>query len=69
MLYTGDNTFTLPYIQTNDYVCITIVKQEVAARESDARGCDPDAVDGMMQEVEESKADLLPAAEQMLRDS
>jgi hypothetical protein len=42
--------------------------QEVAAGEADARGWNPDAVDGMMQEVEESTADLLPVAEQMLQD-
>jgi hypothetical protein len=42
--------------------------QEVAAREADARGWDPNTVDGMLQEVEESTADLLPTAEQMLHE-
>ena len=42
--------------------------QEVAVREADARGWDPDTVDGMLQEVEEYTADLLPAAEQMLQE-
>jgi hypothetical protein len=42
--------------------------QEVATREADARGWDPDAVDGMLQEVEESTATLLPAAEQILQE-
>jgi hypothetical protein len=38
--------------------------QEVAAREADARGWGPDAVGGMLQEVEESTANLLlPVAE------
>jgi hypothetical protein len=35
---------------------------------ADARGWDPDAVDGMLQEVEESRAILLPAAEQILQE-
>jgi hypothetical protein len=34
-------------------------------READTRGWDPAAVDGMLQEVEESTATLLPAAEQV----
>jgi hypothetical protein len=42
--------------------------QEVATREADARGWDPDAVDRMLQEVEESTADLLPVAERMLQE-
>jgi hypothetical protein len=37
-------------------------------READARGWDPAAVDGMLQEVEESTATLLPAAEQVLQE-
>jgi hypothetical protein len=37
---------------------------ETANREADTRGWDPAAVDGMLQEVEESTATLLPAAEQ-----
>ncbi len=41
---------------------------EVANREADARGWDPVAVDGMLQEVEESTATLLPAAEQVLQE-
>jgi hypothetical protein len=36
--------------------------------EADARGWDPVAVDGMLQEVEESTATLLPAAEQVLQE-
>ena len=36
---------------------------EAANREADTRGWDPVAVDGMLQEVEESTATLLPAAE------
>ncbi len=39
---------------------------ETTSREADARGWDPAAVDGMLQEVEESTATLLPAAEQVL---
>jgi hypothetical protein len=39
---------------------------ETTNREADARGWDPAAVDGMLQEVEESTAILLPAAEQVL---
>jgi hypothetical protein len=39
---------------------------ETTNREADARGWDPAAVDGMLQEVEESTATLLPAAEQVL---
>ncbi len=42
--------------------------QEVAAREADARGRDPYAVDGMVQEVEESTADLLLVAVHMLQE-
>jgi hypothetical protein len=42
--------------------------QETANREADARGWDPDAVDGMLQEVEESTATLFPAAEQVLQE-
>jgi hypothetical protein len=41
---------------------------ETANREADARGWDPAAVDGMLQEVEESMATLLPAAEQVLQE-
>ncbi len=41
---------------------------EAANREADARGWDPVAVDGMLQEVEESTATLLPAAEQVLQE-
>jgi hypothetical protein len=41
---------------------------ETANREADARGWDPAAVDGMLQEVEESTATLLPAAEQVLQE-
>jgi hypothetical protein len=41
---------------------------ETANREADARRWDPAAVDGMLQEVEESTATLLPAAEQMLQE-
>ncbi len=37
-------------------------------READARGWDPTAVDGILQEVEESTATLLPAAEQVLQE-
>jgi hypothetical protein len=40
--------------------------QEAATREADARGWD--AVDGMLQEVEESTSTLLPAAEQILQE-
>jgi hypothetical protein len=39
---------------------------ETTNREADARGWDPAAVDGMLQEVDESTATLLPAAEQVL---
>ena len=39
---------------------------EAANREADTRGWDPVAVDGMLQEVEESTATLLPMAEQVL---
>jgi hypothetical protein len=42
---------------------------EAANREADARGWDPVAVDGMLQEVEESTATLLLAAEQVLQDA
>jgi hypothetical protein len=42
--------------------------QEATNREADARGWDPVAVDGMLQEVEESTATLLPAFEQMLQE-
>jgi hypothetical protein len=41
---------------------------EAANREADARGWDPAAVDGMLQELEESTATLLPAAEQVLQE-
>ncbi len=41
---------------------------ETTNREADARGWDPAAVDGMLQEVEESTAMLLPAAEQVLQE-
>jgi hypothetical protein len=41
---------------------------EAANRDADARGWDPVAVDGMLQEVEESTATLLPAAEQTLQE-
>ncbi len=41
---------------------------EAANREADARGWDPVAVDGVRQEVEESTATLLPAAEQVLQE-
>jgi hypothetical protein len=41
---------------------------EAANREADARGWDPVAVDGMLQEVEESTATLFPAAEQVLQE-
>ncbi len=41
---------------------------ETANREADARGWDPAAVNGMLQEVEESTATLLPAAEQVLQE-
>jgi hypothetical protein len=41
---------------------------ETDNREADARGWDPAAVDGMLQEVEESTATLLPAAEQVLQE-
>jgi hypothetical protein len=40
--------------------------QETTNREADARGWDPAAVNSMLQEVEESTATLLPAAEQVL---
>ncbi len=43
-------------------------KHEAANREADARGGDPFAVDSMLQEVEESTATLLPAAEQVLQE-
>jgi hypothetical protein len=39
---------------------------ETTNREADDRGWDPAAVDGMLQEVEESTATLLPVAEQVL---
>jgi hypothetical protein len=42
--------------------------QEAANREADTRGWDPVAVDGMVQEVEESTATLLLAAEQELEE-
>ncbi len=42
--------------------------QEAANREADTRGWDPVAVDGMVQEVEESTATLLLAAEQVLQE-
>ncbi len=42
--------------------------QEAATREADTRGWDPDTVDGMLQEVEESTATLLPAAKQILQE-
>jgi hypothetical protein len=42
--------------------------QEVATREADTRGWDPDEVDCMLVEVEESTADLLPVAERMLQE-
>ncbi len=42
--------------------------QEAATREADARGWDPDVVDGMLQEVEESTATLLPAAKQIMQE-
>jgi hypothetical protein len=42
--------------------------QEAASREADTRGWDPVAVDGMLQEVEEYTATLLPAAEQVLQE-
>jgi hypothetical protein len=38
--------------------------QEVATRETDARGWNPDVGDDMLQEVEESTADLLPGEEE-----
>ncbi len=41
---------------------------EAANRAADARGWDPAAVDGMLQEVEESTATLFPAAEQVLQE-
>ncbi len=41
---------------------------KTANREADTRGWDPAAVDGMLQEVEESTATLLPAAEQVLQE-
>jgi hypothetical protein len=41
---------------------------EAANREADARGWDPVAVDGMLQEMEESTATLLPAAGQVLQE-
>jgi hypothetical protein len=41
---------------------------EAANREADARGWDPVAVNGMLQEVEESTATLFPAAEQVLQE-
>jgi hypothetical protein len=42
--------------------------QEAATREADARGWDPNTVNSMLQEVEESRATLLPAAEQILQE-
>jgi hypothetical protein len=42
--------------------------QEAANREADTRGWDYVAVDGMLQEVEESTATLLLAAEQVLQE-
>ncbi len=42
--------------------------QKAANREADARGWDPVAVNGMLQEVEESTATLLPATEQVLQE-
>ncbi len=42
--------------------------QKAANREADARGWDPVAVNGMLQEVEESMATLLPATEQVLQE-
>ena len=42
--------------------------QEAANREADARGWDPVAIDGMLQEMEESMATLLPEAEQVLQE-
>jgi hypothetical protein len=39
---------------------------ETTKRETGARGWDPSAVDGMLREVEESTATLLPEAEQVL---
>jgi hypothetical protein len=44
-----------------------IARAQEVAREADARGWDPDTVDGMLQKVEESTADLLLAAERMLQ--
>jgi hypothetical protein len=41
---------------------------EAANREADARGWDPVAVNGMLQELEESTATLLPAAEQVQQE-
>jgi hypothetical protein len=41
---------------------------ETANREADAKGWDPAAVNSMLQEVEESTATLLPAAEQVLQE-
>jgi hypothetical protein len=41
---------------------------ETTNREADARGWDPAVVDGMLQEVEESTATLLPMAEQVLQE-
>ncbi len=41
---------------------------ETANREAEARGWVPAVVDGMLQEVEESTATLLPAAEQVLQE-
>jgi hypothetical protein len=41
---------------------------ETTNKEADARGWDPAAVDGILQEVEESTATLLPATEQVLQE-
>jgi hypothetical protein len=41
---------------------------QAANREADARWWDPVTVNGMLQEVEESTATLLPAAEQVLQE-
>ncbi len=42
--------------------------QELANKEADGRGWDPDAVGCMLQEVEETTATLLPAAEQIMQE-
>jgi hypothetical protein len=42
--------------------------QEAAAREAGARDWDPDALEGMLQEAEESTSGLLQEAEQMLQE-